>query len=132
MFLTRSRPIDFTFSSDFSILKCPFAHQLDFYGNSVAKNTSIQYLSKNTILHFSIKYEFETERFSCCIRSVFITRFYFFLLKMDHFWGFNAFLNKKNLKGNFSNYLGRKICRLFHFLAQLLCTTSETGLHYYH
>ena len=28
--------------------------------------------------------------------------------------------------------LGQNICRLFHFLAQLVLTTSETELHYYH
>ena len=28
--------------------------------------------------------------------------------------------------------LGQNICRLFHFLAQLLFTTSETELDYYH
>ena len=28
--------------------------------------------------------------------------------------------------------LGQNICRLFHFLAQFLSTTSETELDYYH
>ena len=32
-------------------------------------------------------------------------RFYFFVLKTDHFLGFNAFLNKQNLKGKFSDNL---------------------------
>ena len=59
-------------------------------------------------------------------------RFYFYLLKADHFWGFNAFLNKSNLKGKFSDNLGQKICRLFHFLAQFVFTTSKTELDYYH
>ena len=32
-------------------------------------------------------------------------RFYFFVLKTDHFLGFNAFLNKQKLKGKFSDNL---------------------------
>ena len=32
----------------------------------------------------------------------------------------------------FLNNLGQKICRLFHFLAQLVFTTSEMELDYYH
>ena len=59
-------------------------------------------------------------------------KFYFFLLKTDHFCGFNAFLNKKKLKGKFSNNLGRNICRRSHFFAQFLFTTSETELNYCH
>ena len=36
------------------------------------------------------------------------------------------------LKGKFSDNLAQNICRLFHVLAQLLLTTSETKLDYYH
>ena len=49
-------------------------------------------------------------------------RFYFFLLKTDHFWSFNAFADN----------LGQKNCRLRQFLAQFLFTKSETKLDYYH
>ena len=58
--LTRSRPLDFTFSEDFCIWKVPFALQIDIYDNSVAKNTWIWYFSKNNIFHLSLKYEFWT------------------------------------------------------------------------
>ena len=54
----------------------------------------IWYFSKNTILHFGVKYEFGTKRCSSCNRAVFKKRFYFNLLKTDHFWCFNALLNK--------------------------------------
>ena len=55
-------------------------------------------------------------------------RFYFFLLKTEHFYGFNAFLNKLKLKEKISDNFGKKICRLFHLLAQFLLTTSGTAL----
>ena len=58
--------------------------------------------------------------------------FYFYLLKTDQFWGFNAFLNKSKLKGKFSDNLGQNICRLFHFLAQFVFTTNETELDCHH
>ena len=93
-FLTLSRPLDFTFAEDFTIWKVPFALQIDIKGNSVAKTIWIWYFSKNTILHFSVKYEFGTKRCSSCSRAVFKKRFYFYLLKTDHFWCFNALLNK--------------------------------------
>ena len=56
-------------------------------------------------LHFSVKYEFGTKRCSSCSGAVFMKRFYFFVLKTDHFLGFNAFLNKQKLKGKFSDNL---------------------------
>ena len=76
----------------------------------------------------SVKYEFRTKRCSTCIRPVFMKVFFFSLLKSDHFWDFNAFLNMKKLKGKFSDNLGQKICRFFYFLAQFLCTTAEREL----
>ena len=53
-----------------------------------------KYLSKNTILHFSVNYEFGTKRCSSFSRAVFMKRFYLYLLNTDHFGGYNAFLNK--------------------------------------
>ena len=58
-------------------------------------------------------------------------RFYYFPLRTDHFYGFNAFLTKKKLEGKFPDKLGQNICRIFLFLAQILFTTSETELDYY-
>ena len=56
----------------------------------VAKNTWMWYLSKNTILCFSVKYEFGTKHCSSCSRVVFMKRFYFFLLKLFIFHGIFA------------------------------------------
>ena len=36
-------------------------------------------------------------------------RFYFYLLKTDHFWGFNALLNKYKLNTKFSENLGQEL-----------------------
>ena len=38
----------------------------------------------------------------------------------------------KKLKGKFTENHGQNICRLFHFLEQIVYTTSETELGYYH
>ena len=60
-------------------------------------------------------------------------RFYFYLLKTDHFWGFNAFLNKEKLKEKLSDNLRQNICRLFAlFSTQFVFATSEKELDYYH
>ena len=70
----------------------------------VAKNTWMWYLSKNTILCFSVKYEFGTKHCSSCSRVVFMKRFYFFPLKTVHFprhfcrWGAYAHTRKKKKK----------------------------------
>ena len=89
-FISWSRPLDFIFSEDFSIWKLWFALQIDIVDNSVAKNNWIWCFSKNTILQFSVKYEFGTKRYSSCSRTVFMNRFYLFLLKNDHFLGFQC------------------------------------------
>ena len=95
------------------------------------KNSRIGYFSKNSILHFSFKYEVGTKRCSSCSSAVFIKRFYFCRKETDHFWGFNAFLNKQKLKEKFSDNLGQNIRRIFNFLAKFLFTTSERELDYY-
>ena len=59
-------------------------------------------------------------------------RFYFFLLKTDHFSSLTAFLKEQKLKGKFSDNLGQNIYRFFHVLVQFLFTISETELDYYH
>ena len=59
-------------------------------------------------------------------------RFYFYLLKTDHFWAFNAFWNKKKLKEKFWDSFKQNIDRLFHLLTQFVFTTNETDLYYYH
>ena len=87
-FVTCSRPLDFIFSKVFSLWKVSFALQIDISGKSVAKNTSIWDLSKYSIFHFSVKYEFDTKHCSSCSRAVINKRykiFDFFLLKTDHF-----------------------------------------------
>ena len=61
-----------------------------------------------------------------------MNKFYIFLQKTDHFRSFNAFLNKKNLKGKFSYKLGQNVFKVFQVLAQFLDTKSETELNYYH
>ena len=43
------------------------------------------YLSKNTILHSSIKYAFGKKTFSSGSRAVFMESYCFYLLKTDHF-----------------------------------------------
>ena len=96
------------------------------------KITEYDIFKKTLFFHFSVKYEFGAKRCSTCIRPVFMKRFFFFLLKIGHFLGFHAFLNKKKLKGKFSDNLGQNTYRLFHFLAQFVLTTSETELDYYH
>ena len=53
-------------------------------------------------------------------------------IKTDHFWYFNALLNKKKLKRKFSDNLGQNILILFHFLVQFAFTTIETELDCYH
>ena len=57
---------------------------------------------ENTIYHLSVKYEIGTTGRSVCGMAVFMKRFYFFLLKTDHFWGFSALF-----KGKFSETLGQ-------------------------
>ena len=59
-------------------------------------------------------------------------RFYFFLLKNGLLLGFQAITKEEKTSKKFSDNLGQNICRLFHFLAQFLFTTSKTELDYYH
>ena len=103
-----------------------------FKATQLQKNTGIGYLLKNTILHFSVKYQFGTKRYSSCRSTVFIKRFYFCQQKTDHFWSFNAFLKKYKLKEKFWDNLQENICRLFNFLAKFLFTRSETERKFYH
>ena len=84
-FLTWSRLLDFTFAEEFSIWKSPFASQILFQGSSVAKYAWIWYLPKDTLLHFSLKYEFGNQTLSQLQQWVFRKKFYFYLLKTDHF-----------------------------------------------
>ena len=49
---------------------------------------------KKNYFHLSVKYEFGTKGSSSYRRAVFMKRLYFYLLKTDHFWSFNAFLIK--------------------------------------
>ena len=86
---------------------------------------------KKKILHFSVKSELGTKRCSSCSRVVFMKICYFYLLKFDNFWGFNAFSNMGNLKGKFSDNLGQNIWRLFAF-QHILFKKSETELGYYY
>ena len=132
LFLTSSKPLDFTFSEDFRMSRDPIPLQIDVYGNSVAKKTWIWYISRTTILHFSMKYKFGGKHCSNFSRAVFMIFFFFFTFLTDHFWSFNAFLKNKYVKGNFWHSLGHKICRLFHVSAHFLFTTIETELNYYH
>ena len=83
------------------------------------------------IWHYIIKYKSETKRCYNCSRAVYMKRFYFALLKTDHFWNFNAFLKKQKLKVKFSDNLGQNIWKLSHVLAQFLFIISETELDYY-
>ena len=89
-------------------------------------------LGEKTTLWFSINYKFGAIRYSSCSRTVFIKRFYFYLLKADHYWDINAFLNKQKPKEKFSDNLEQNICRLFYFLTQFVFTTNETDLYYYY
>ena len=68
--------------------------KLIFKATHLRKNSGIEYLSKNTILHLRVKNELGTKRYSSCCSTVFIKRFYYCWKKTVHFWGFNAFLNK--------------------------------------
>ena len=81
--------------------------------NSVAKNTWIWCLSKNTILHFSIKYELGTKHRSNCSRAVFMKSFYFSLVKADHFLGIQCIFRQVQTKKKFSENLGQNIGRPF-------------------
>ena len=49
---------------------------------------------QKTVLHSRVKYAFGTKRCSSGNRGVFMEWFFFNLPKIDHFWGFNEFLNK--------------------------------------
>ena len=98
LFLIWSKPLDCTLSEDFGIWQDPFALQIDIKGNSVAKNTKIWYLSKNTILHFSVKYQFGTKCRSSCSRAVFKKRFYFFSTKDWSFFGFQCIFKQVKTK----------------------------------
>ena len=106
--------------------------KLIFKGTQLGKNTGKGYLSKNTILHLSVKYDFGSKRCSSCSSAVFIKKFYFCRKKTEHSWGFNAFSNKEKLKRKSQDNLRQNIRRLFNFLAKFLFTTCETELDYYH
>ena len=54
-----------------------------------------------------------------------------FSTKNGRFLGFKCMFEQK-LKRKFTENHGQNICRLFHFLAQTLYTTSEIELGYYH
>ena len=90
------------------------------------------YILKTIILYFSVNNKIRTKSGSNCRRTVFIKRFYFFLLKADNFWSFNASSKNEKLKGKFSDNIRKKIWRLFNVLAQLSFTTSEMELDYYY
>ena len=111
--------------------KAHFLFKLIFKATKLQKNNGIGYLSNNTILHLSVKYEFGTKRCSSSSSAVFINRFYFCWKETDHFWSFNAFLNKWKVKEKFSDNLGQNIDRLFNFLGKFVFTTSDTELDYY-
>ena len=91
LFLTRYRLLDLTFSEDFSIRKAHSLFKLIFKASQLQKTS--EYAKSNT-LHFIFNYEFGTKHCSSCSREVFMKRFYFYLLKTDHFCGFSALLNK--------------------------------------
>ena len=82
--------------------------------------------------YFALWCEYGTKRCSSCSRAVFKNRFFFYLLETDHLWCFNPLLNKQKLKGKFLDNLGQNVQRLFHLLAQLVFTASETDVDYYH
>ena len=102
-----------------------------FKADQLQKLLEYDILKKKNILHFSIKSELGTKRCSSCSRVVFMKICYFYVLKFDNFWGFNAFSNMGNLKGKFSDNLGQNIWRLFAF-QHILFKKSETELGYYH
>ena len=59
IFLTRSRQLGFiSFFKDFSISNVPYTPQIHIEGKLIAKNTWIWQLPKNTILQFSVSYDF--------------------------------------------------------------------------
>ena len=66
------------------------------------------------------------------VGTVFIMRCFFIcLLLLLLFFSFFFFGGEGGEDGCFCNF-GQKVCRLFHVLAQFLCTTSETEVDYYH
>ena len=89
-------------------------------------------ISKSTVLHFSIKYKFGTKLLFQLPQAVFMNRFYFSVLKIDHFWSFHAFSKKWKLKEVIFREFGKIINRLFHALAQFLFTTCKKEQDYYH
>ena len=84
LFLARSRFLMLHFLLIY-YLKSRICSSNWYLGQLSCKKIWIWYLSKNTILQFSVKYEFGTQRCSSCNRAVFMKRFYFFLLKTDNF-----------------------------------------------
>ena len=95
-FLNRSRLLDFTFSEDFSIFSILF--KMIFKETQLQKMPEYDIFQKNTILDFSVKYEFGTTRCSSCSRAVFVKWFYFYLLKTDHFLGCNCIVKQVKTK----------------------------------
>ena len=84
LFLARSRFLILHFLLIY-YLKSPICSSNWYLGQLSCKKIWIWYLSKNTILQFSVKSEFGTQCCSSCNRAVFMNRFYFFLLKTDNF-----------------------------------------------
>ena len=87
------------------------------------KDLNLVYFKKDYFLLYS--------QVRICCRALFMNRFYFFLLKTDHFWNFNTFSKNWKLKGEFSYNLEQNIYRIFPILAQFLFTISEMELDYY-
>ena len=71
-------------------------------------NGSKEIFTESTILNFGIKCEFVTKTCSNCCIIVFMKKFYFFLLKTDHFWSSRVFKEVK-IKGKFSDNLRQNI-----------------------
>ena len=77
-------PMEFKFSVNFSISKVQFPLK------TCDKNLNLIYF-KNHCLSFSVKQKVNTKTHCQCRGAVFVKRFYFFLLRNNHFWSFHAF-----------------------------------------
>ena len=84
----------------------------------LSSHTYIWYISKSTILHFSVKYKFGTKRPSNCSRVVIMKRLQFFLLKTYH-WESPETIQKLCLSTKFPNQKIRWNYDIFHSVSFL-------------
>ena len=80
------QPLDFIFSEDFSIWQAHSFFKLIFKVTQCQKVPEYDIFQKNTVFRLGVKYKFSTKCCSSSSRTVFKNRFYFYLLKPDHFW----------------------------------------------